>query len=128
MLSPREKRLLEKELARVEKINDRARGNLLPEEKVLIKKEFPSGGIHVHDEDNPFGMHRHLLGDPIDGAHQHTTQNPGGEHIHGEFEGRALIDGSHRHKGFGDGYHSHKKDETNEGQIIPQKPEGIPGV
>ena len=121
-LSKRDQRLLQTELVKAQEVNKRINGELLPEEKKLLKTKFPSGGLHVHDEDNPFGMHRHLLGEPIDGAHQHTTQNLQGEHVHGEFEGRALADGAHDHKNYGvTGYHYHEEEE-DKGEIIPQSP------
>ena len=107
-------------------INKKAIGNLLPEEeKLLDGLKSPSPGYHVHDEDNPFGMHRHFLKDKIDGAHQHTVLTPQGRHVHGEFVGRALIDGAHYHGRHDLGYHSHKSDEPDSGRIIPQQPPSI---
>jgi hypothetical protein len=86
----------------------------MPEEKALLKRDYPGSGYHKHDDSNPFGMHRHLVSEKIDGAHTHTPQNPQGEHTHGEFEGRALINGAHSHdnEGFGEslGYHHHDED------------------
>ena len=120
-LSKRTQRLLQNELAKAKEVNKRINGELLPEEKKLLKTKFPSGGLHVHDKDTPFVMHRHLLEEPIDGAHQHTTLNLGGEHVHGEFEGRALTDGEHYHKYNGTGYHYHEEEE-DKGEIIPQSP------
>ena len=124
-LNKREKSLLQKELEKAKKINQRINGTLLPEEKKLIDRKYPSGGIHLHDEDNPFGMHRHFLEDSIDGAHIHTTQNPKGEHVHGHTEGRALIDGGHTHDDGGTGYHWHDYEEDDGDKIIPQRPESI---
>lgn len=83
---------------------------MLPEEKKLLKETWPGPGYHRHDESNPYGMHRHNVGDKIDGAHTHTPQNPMGEHVHGEFEGRALIDGAHTHDSDRLGYHHHDED------------------
>lgn len=122
MLRKREEELLKKELIKAKKINQRINGTLLPEEKALFDLEYPSGGLHNHDENNPFGMHRHFLGDTIDGAHTHTPQNPHGEHVHGEFIGSALIDGSHSHNSFGGGYHHHE--EVDQNTIIPKSPKG----
>lgn len=98
-----------------------AQGNFLPEDEAIIRKEFPGPGLHVHDENNPFGMHRHELGERVDGAHTHTPQNPMGEHVHGEFAGMALIDGAHSHEHSGDGWHHHDEDEPTN-TTIPQKP------
>lgn len=119
MLSKKEKNLLAKELKKIDKINKRVLGQLLPEEVEFFKKEWPAGGYHSHDEDNPFGMHRHYLDDPIDGAHTHSPQNPGGEHVHGEYEGRALIDGKHYHNEVSTGYHAHENCD-DDGQVVPQ--------
>lgn len=120
MLNQEEKELLQKEVARIQKVNERIAGALLPEDKELLEREYPSGGIHKHDANNPFGMHRHHLGDPIDGAHTHTAQNPGGEHVHGEFQGKALIDGKHYHEGGDLGHHYHR-DHHNYGETVPQE-------
>ncbi len=125
MLNRREKKLLEKELAEVKKINQRAAGVMLPEEKAVWDKEYPSGGIHRHDDDNPFGMHRHLIGDSIDGAHTHTPQNPEGEHVHGPLEGKALITGAHTHENMGSGYHWHDDGEDGGGPIPLNAPKVV---
>lgn len=85
---------------------------MLPEEEALYKEEYPSGGVHVHDEDNPLGLHRHHDGLELDGAHVHTPMNPGGEHVHGEFEGMALVDGKHYHENGGLGYHNHHREDS----------------
>ena len=125
MLSPRDQELLQRELAEATKINKRANGTILPEEEKLLEKkitkDYPAGGLHVHDEDNPLGMHRHFLGEKLDGAHVHTIQNPGGEHYHGELKGRALTDGAHYHGRGGLGYHHHDRGEDDTGKIVPQK-------
>lgn len=116
--------MLKRELAKVDRINQKAKGDILPEEEELIKRDFPSGGLHVHDENNPFGMHRHFLEDPIDGAHTHTSQNPQGEHVHGEFSGKAMIDGAHHHDGdtaWGSSHHHESDNELDKSEIVPQK-------
>jgi len=125
MLSNREKKLLARELEKVKAADRLARGDLMPEEEKFFKNKFPGGGSHVHDEDNPFGMHRHFLDDEIDAPHTHSPQNPGGEHAHGEFEGRALIDGKHYHNNNDTGYHHHSSEESNGENPIPQKPDGV---
>ena len=119
MLSERQKKILAKALQKSD-------SNILPEEDKLFKKNYPSGGLHRHDDDNPFGMHRHLLEDTIDGPHIHTVQNPGGEHAHGLLEGMALLDGRHNHEEGSLGWHHHKpEDDLNEipiekpGQVLP---------
>lgn len=90
----------------------------LPEEKKLFRKEYDSPGLHRHDDDNPFGMHRHSIENSIDGEHIHTVLNPEGEHSHGINEGMVLIDGSHTHDGdYSDlGWHSHEKEKES---ILP---------
>ena len=90
-----------------------SQSSMLPEEKKLFDDEsIPRPGYHVHNEDNPTGLHRHSADDKIDGAHRHTLLNPGGEHVHGEFEGMALIDGPHFHQQYSSlGYHHHKEKE-----------------
>ena len=77
------------------------------EDKLIMKQ--PTGGLHEHTEENPFGLHRHHAGDPLDGAHKHTPENPYGEHIHGEYAGMAMIDGAHTHSVYDLGWHRHKK-------------------
>jgi hypothetical protein len=67
-------------------------------------------------------VHRHGLNERVDGAHTHTPQNPGGEHVHGEFAGTALIDGSHHHNEYSEGWHHHKDEDDNKGTIVPQNP------
>jgi hypothetical protein len=101
---------------------------LLPEEEKLLEEQFtnessPSLGYHVHDENNPTGMHRHSEDDALDGAHRHTLMNPGGEHAHGLLEGQALADGTHYHDYSGLGYHHHKEDDdANDGsKLVPEK-------
>lgn len=120
MLSRKQKKILTDV---IQKAKSRFRD--LPEEDALFKKDYPSGGVHKHDENNPFGMHRHFLEDKIDGAHIHSPQNPGGEHFHGENKGMALIDGKHFHFHEYDalGWHNHAEDEDkNAGQIPINKP------
>ena len=87
---------------------------------------------HKHDHNNPFGLHRHLLGDEIDGPHVHTVQNPGGEHVHGLKEGKALIDGAHNHDRDGLGWHSHEVEDNLKdipielpGQVLPDNPTDV---
>ncbi len=101
---------------------------LLPEEKKLFKdtdREYPGPGYHIHNEDNPAGKHRHLKDESIDGLHRHTVINPFGEHIHGEFEGQAIVNGTHYHDYGGFGYHNHREDEVDYGKIVPEKPDKI---
>lgn len=92
----------------------RSTGELLPEEEALLDEVVnPAPGLHKHDENNPFGLHRHSLDEPMGGAHVHTATNPGGEHAHGEFVGRALADGAHYHE-YGDlGGHYHDDDKDD---------------
>ena len=118
MLSKKQKKLLAETIQR-----QKAESNILPEEDKLFREESPSPGLHKHDDNNPFGVHRHNLGDPLDGAHVHTKQNPGGEHVHGLKEGMALIDGAHTHGHDGLGWHNHEhNDKDNFGNIPIEKP------
>lgn len=78
--------------------------------------------MHKHDDNNPFGLHRHYVDEDVDGAHVHSPQNPGGEHAHGELKGVALIDGKHHHDGNGLGWHHHCDHEENYGEIPVEKP------
>lgn len=118
MLNKKEQQKLSAYLAK-----QKAKAVMLPEEEELIRKAWPASGLHRHDEDNPFGVHRHFLDEEIDGAHIHTMQNPGGEHVHGLKEGQALIDGAHTHSHDGLGWHNHEhNDKDNFGNIPIQKP------
>lgn len=98
-------------------------GKFLPEDEALFKFESPGPGLHTHDESNPFGIHRHVLGEAVDGGHTHTPQNPGGEHSHGEFAGMALIDGGHTHENASLGWHNHE--QRDDSTIVPLQPENI---
>ncbi|MHA2063183.1 MAG: hypothetical protein ACXABY_02260 [Candidatus Thorarchaeota archaeon] len=127
MLNKKEQDLIQAEFAKNMRDSRRARGDLLPEEKGLLRNdEWPGPGYHKHTPDNPFGLHRHLKGDDTDGAHVHSPQNPGGEHAHGSQEGQALATGRHFHYGDGGlGYHDHEDgndDTVNRGIIPVQKP------
>lgn len=56
------------------------------------------GGIHVHGESNPFGLHTHEKGGTMNGAHTHGPSNREGQHHHrtGIFQ-MVDVDGSHGH-------------------------------
>lgn len=125
-LTKEEHRILSKGIADIQR--DYTQG-LLPEQKKLLDEQFKSDdspGYHIHDEDNPTGMHRHAKDNEIDGAHRHTIINSGGEHAHGLLEGQALIDGTHNHDGSWDlGWHHHKVDKSKDDGldiILEQKP------
>lgn len=115
MLSKKQKEVLAKALQKSD-------SNILPEEDKLFKQNYPSPGLHRHDDNNPFGMHRHALEDKVDGAHVHSTQNPEGEHAHGVLQGKALIDGSHTHDEYGLGWHNHESDHDDIDDIPVEKP------
>ncbi len=129
-LSQEEQKTLSKGVADIQR---RYTEGLLPEEEKLLDEQFksddsPSPGYHVHDEDNPTGMHRHTEDDEIDGAHSHTVMNPGGEHVHGLLAGSALADGRHFHDSSYDlGWHRHEKNMNSPdgSKIIPEHPPAI---
>ena len=125
MLTNKDRELILAEFEKNMRNARRAKGELLPEDNSLLREEYPGPGLHVHDEDNPFGVHRHHAGDELDGAHVHTPQNPGGEHVHGEHAGMALIDGKHHHDHGETGWHHHHgEDDMDKGKIIPISPPG----
>ena len=122
MLSKQERDLILAEFAKNMKDARRAKGAIIPEEDTLYDGEFPGYGLHKHDENNPFGTHRHHAGDDIDGAHVHSPQNPGGEHSHGPRAGMELIDGRHFHEHDSLGWHHHEEhDNKNPGEIPIEK-------
>ena len=98
-------------------LKSQSRGLILPEEEALLDKQEERPGLHLHDESNPFGEHRHKPGEPVDGPHIHTPQNPGGVHLHGEQAGLPLTDGWHTHENGELGGHSHN--EPDAGKFIP---------
>jgi len=83
----------------------------LPEDEALLKRELPGPGLHVHDEQNPLGVHKHQVGDVADGPHTHTPENPEGVHTHGDLIGQSLADGGHYHEDGGLGGHRHKQED-----------------
>ncbi len=62
-------------------------------------------GVHIHAQDNPFGLHTHVPGGAMGGGHSHGPQNPFGSHSHKEVEDLNLrpgimlqLDGKHTHE------------------------------
>jgi len=134
MENNRQERILAEALKKAHSIftAKKVSSNILPEEEKLFNRVTPSPGLHNHDHNNPFGLHRHLLGDPVDAPHVHTVQNPGGEHAHGENKGMALITGEHSHDNDGLGWHNHPAEETLDDipieepeQILPPNPTDV---
>lgn len=117
-LNDEERNILHSAIVDIQKKHTRA---LLPEEEKLfdgIDYDSPGAGYHIHNEDNPTGLHRHSKDDEIDGAHIHTILNPYGEHAHGLLEGMSLIDGRHTHDYLYDlGYHSHDRNKEDSHQL-----------
>ncbi len=92
-------------------LKDKAAHKALKEDEDLLNKESEGPGLHIHDESNPLGLHRHKDGEPVDGGHTHTPENPEGVHAHGDLAGQPLVDGAHYHEDGGVGWHNHKEED-----------------
>jgi len=104
--------LLKKALDAAAKIlRNNAVHKALKEDETLLNKESEGPGLHIHDEGNPLGIHKHKQGEPSMGAHTHTPENPGGVHAHGDLAGQPPADGEHMHKNGGLGGHHHKQED-----------------
>ena len=111
---------LKKILSEASKIlQEKAERHLLPDDEALLEQQARGPGKHVHDDNNPLGVHRHYADEPLDGAHIHTPQNPGGVHVHGEKAGQPMTrnDGWHTHEDGKMGSHYH--DRKDSGDNIP---------
>lgn len=99
------------------------KANLPSEQKKLFDDNYDAPGYHIHDENNPLGLHRHRGEDSMNGEHTHTPENPEGVHTHGDLSGQLFIDGKHRHNNDCGllGSHKHKK-ENQEVVINIHKP------
>jgi len=92
-------------------LRDKATHKTLKEDEALLNRESEGPGLHIHDETNPLGQHRHKEGETVDGAHTHTPENPEGVHAHGDLTGQPLVDGAHYHEDGGTGWHHHKEED-----------------
>lgn len=95
-------------------------GSILKPKNVPVWDHYPAtpeecaiyGGVHIHDESNPLGLHSHVIGGKLSGGHSHGPQNRFGSHHHRKqaIEMSITIDGSHVHehgRNHPDGEHEH---------------------
>jgi hypothetical protein len=72
-------------------------------------------GFHIHSEDNPFGLHSHMIGGPLTGAHTHSPANLLGSHTHKSVPSYVLDSNNHLGLIQIDGKHTHKDNKPDGG-------------